>query len=32
MLSEQRHAMILKILEERRSITVAELTELLGIS
>ena len=29
MLSEQRHAMILKILEERRSITVAELTELV---
>ena len=32
MLSEQRHAMILKILEERRSVTVAELTELLDIS
>lgn len=32
MLSEQRHMMILKVLEERRSVTVAELTELLGIS
>lgn len=32
MLSEQRHAMILKILEERRSITVNELTKLLDIS
>lgn len=32
MLSEQRHAMILKILEEKRSVTVTELTELLDIS
>ena len=32
MLSEQRHAMILKILEERQSITVTELTNLLHIS
>ena len=32
MLSEQRHRMILKILEEKRSVTVAELTELLNIS
>lgn len=32
MLSEERHAMILKILEEKRSVTVTELTELLGIS
>lgn len=32
MLSEQRHAMILKILEERQSITVTELTNLLNIS
>lgn len=32
MLSEQRHEMILKILEEKRSITVTELTELLNIS
>lgn len=32
MLSEQRHEMILKILEEKRSVTVTELTELLGIS
>lgn len=32
MLSEQRHEMILKILEERRSVTVAEITKLLNIS
>ena len=32
MLSEHRQEMILKILEERRSITVTELTKLLGIS
>lgn len=32
MLSEQRHEMILKILEERRSVTVTELTKLLNIS
>lgn len=32
MLSEQRHRMILKALEEKRSVTVTELTELLGIS
>ena len=32
MLSEQRHAMILKIVEEKRSVTVAELTKLLDIS
>ena len=32
MLSEQRHRMILKILEEKRSVTVTELTELLNIS
>lgn len=32
MLSEQRHRMILKILEEKRSVTVTELTELLDIS
>ncbi|MDE5892442.1 MAG: DeoR family transcriptional regulator, partial [Acetatifactor sp.] len=32
MLSEQRHRMILKILEEKRSVTVAELTEILDIS
>ena len=32
MLSEQRHRMILKILEEKRSVTVAELTESLNIS
>lgn len=32
MLSEERHMMILKLLEEKRSITVTELTELLGIS
>lgn len=32
MLSEQRHRMILKVLEERRSVTVTELTELLNIS
>lgn len=32
MLSEQRQAMILQYLEERRSVTVAELTEFLGIS
>ena len=32
MLSEQRHMMILKMLEERRSVTVNELTEFLGIS
>lgn len=32
MLSEQRHRMILKVLEERRSVTVTELTELLDIS
>ena len=32
MLSEQRQGMILKFLEERRSITVGELTELLDIS
>ena len=32
MLSEQRHEMILKVLEEKRSVTVAELTKLLGIS
>lgn len=32
MLSEQRQGMILKFLEEKRSITVSELTELLDIS
>lgn len=32
MLSEQRHRMILKVLEEKRSVTVTELTELLDIS
>lgn len=32
MLSGQRHRMILKILEKKRSVTVAELTELLNIS
>lgn len=32
MLSEQRHEMILKLLEEKRSVTVTELTRLLGIS
>ena len=32
MLSEQRHEMILKLLEEKRSVTVMELTRLLGIS
>lgn len=32
MLSEQRHEMILNLLEEKRSITVTELTKLLGIS
>lgn len=32
MLSEQRHEIILKILEEKRSVTVAELTERLDIS
>lgn len=32
MLSEQRHEMILKLLEEKRSVTVTELTELLDIS
>lgn len=32
MLSEQRHRMILKILEEKHSVTVTELTEILHIS
>lgn len=32
MLSEQRYEMILKILEEKRSVTVTELTRLLNIS
>ena len=32
MLSEQRYAKILGLLEEKKSITVAEVTELLGIS
>ena len=32
MLSEERHMMILKILEEKQSVTVTELTNLLGIS
>ena len=32
MLTEQRFEKILSLLEEKRSITVAELTELLGIS
>ena len=32
MLSEQRQRMILQVLEEKRSVTVAELTELLDIS
>lgn len=32
MLSEQRHEMILKILEEKHSVTVTELTRLLDIS
>lgn len=32
MLSEQRYSMILKILEEKRSVTVAELTKLMDIS
>ncbi len=32
MLSEQRYEMILKILEEKRSVTVTELTRLLDIS
>ena len=31
MLSEQRYEMILKILEEKRSVTVTELTRLLDI-
>lgn len=32
MLSEQRYAMILELLEKKRSITVTELSELLNIS
>lgn len=32
MLTEQRHEMILKLLEEKRSVTVTELTRLLDIS
>ena len=32
MLSEERYRMILKILEEKRSVTVTELTNLLDIS
>ena len=32
MLSEQRYALILEVLEKKRSITVNELTELLNIS
>lgn len=32
MLSEQRYTMILELLEEKRSITVAELSEVLNIS
>lgn len=32
MLSEQRYSMILRILEEKRSVTVTELTKLLDIS
>lgn len=32
MLSEQRYAMILELLEQKRSITVTELSELLNIS
>lgn len=32
MLSEQRHRMILKLLEEKRSVTVTELAEILDIS
>lgn len=32
MLSEERHMMILKVLEEKKSVTVAELTQLLDIS
>lgn len=32
MLSEERHMMILKILEEKKSVTVSELTKLLPIS
>lgn len=32
MLTEQRHKMILDLLEEKRSITIAELTTLLNIS
>ena len=32
MLSEQRHRMILDVLEEKRSVTVAELADLLDIS
>ena len=32
LLSEQRHAMILDLLNQRHSITVTELTELLDIS
>ena len=32
MLSEQRYEKILSLLEEKKSITVAEITELLGIS
>ena len=31
MLSEQRYALILEVLEKKRSITVNELTELLNI-
>ena len=32
MLTEQRYEKILALLEEKKSITVSELTELLGIS
>ena len=32
MLSEQRYEKILALLKEKKSITVAEITELLGIS
>ena len=32
MLTEQRHALILKMLEEKKSITVTEVKDMLGIS
>ena len=32
MLSEERHSVILQLLQERKAVTVTEFTKILGIS